>query len=534
MYKLLIVEDEIWEREGLASFVDWHAMDIEIVGTAADGIQGMQMVKELLPDIVMTDIRMPLMDGLALAKEVKSFLPGCKIIIITGYDDFQYAKEALHIGVSDFLLKPIEKNELINAINKITDNLRQERHQEEYVRKLRSRLSERTYKERERFLLNVLAGYSKDNRQLSSDKGLMFPFGSQKTVAAVIRFDGFAGGSGLSGNENQDHFGMFYEKVRKLIGNSGVAVQNYGENREILICLPVKHDGREEIRNLFNMLAAEDSAKNKPDFIIGVGSVSNTAAEFIDSVTHARDALDRLFFLKDARVLFYDDCLCEKNDEICTFLHSVPGFTKRILNAVISSDVREITALNDQLFDFVYSHPVDKNLVCNSLAGMMNELHILMFSKGAPDGFTGENILERFQNCIKLEQLKDYLQNTLVYANGFFSGKRKNKEESIVEDAMKIIYSDYFQNIGLEVVAGRLGVSPNYLGGLFRKHVGKRFTEVITSVRMKKAEELLLSGDDSIMDIARTVGYDNISYFCTVFKKHFGVSPAEYRERKRQ
>ena len=99
MYKLLIVEDEIWEREGLVDFIDWRQLNIQIVGTASNGIQGLKMAKLHQPDIIITDIRMPILDGLELSKRVKFFLPQCKIIIITGYDDFEYARDAIHAGL---------------------------------------------------------------------------------------------------------------------------------------------------------------------------------------------------------------------------------------------------------------------------------------------------------------------------------------------------------------------------------------------------------------------------------------------------
>lgn len=535
MYKLLIVEDEIWEREGLASFVDWSALNIEIAGTASNGIQGLQMAREYLPDIIIADIRMPLMDGLALSREVKNILPGCRIIIITGYDDFQYAKEALHIGVSGFLLKPIQKEELTNAINRVVEKIKQEKQQEAYINELRKKLTERTYKERERFLLNILAGNDKYAIDSAGAEELMLSFGLRKTVAVMIRFDGFSDDGEAEYKDSPDLFSSFYRKVRELVGYDGLTAENLMGKREILICLPAEGNIRNEVNRLVSRIQEENIGIPGSDYIIGIGSVADTISEFPASARHAEAALDRLFFMKDACIFYYVDDTREENDDLVSaLLHSMPDYSKKILNAVISSNADEVTAVTNELFDFIYSHPVDKNMVCNFLAGMINELSILVFSSGAaPDTvfYAGNDILLRFQSCIKLERLKVYIQKILLHANEFFRARRKNKEEIIVEEAMNIISNEYNENIGLEIVAQRLGISANYLGSLFRKYVGKRFTEVLTSFRMKKAEELLLSGDYSIMDIAGAVGYDNISYFCTVFKKFHGVSPAEYREK---
>ena len=537
MYKLLIVEDEVWEREGLANFISWSAYNIDVVGTATNGQQGLQMAKKYLPDIIITDIRMPIMDGLELSREVKVFLPKCKIIVITGHNDFQYAKDAIHIGVSDFLLKPVRKEELLKTINKAKTGLHIENRQEEYLSELKFKLTECEYKERERFLLNILNSTCKYGEDLLDSERRMFSSCSQNAVAVVIRFDGFVDYQETGYNKAPDHFKDFYKKVREVVGNRGLTAERYMEKREIVICLPLRNEGRNEVNTLIHRIQQHKGDIKNSDYIIGVGSLSNTVSDFVKSYNQAQTVLNRIFFLRDTNIFYYDDLLSGDEDieaSVCNFLHSAPDYSKRILKAVISLDGNEVIALTGEFFNFIYNNPVDKSLVCSFLAGIISELSILLFANGITidNEFNfGGDIIERFNNCIKLEQVQRYIQRVLIYANCFFEKKRKNKEEFIIDDVMNIINNDYRENIGLEVIARRLGISPNYLGGLFKKYVGKRFTEVLRSVRMKKAEELLLSGEDNIVDIAKAVGYDNISYFCTVFKKTHGISPMEYREK---
>ena len=537
MYKLLIVEDEVWEREGLANFISWSAYNIDVVGTATNGQQGLQMAKKYLPDIIITDIRMPIMDGLELSREVKVFLPKCKIIVITGHNDFQYAKDAIHIGVSDFLLKPVRKEELLKTINKAKTGLHIENRQEEYLSELKFKLTECEYKERERFLLNILNSTCKYGEDLLDSERRMFSSCSQNAVAVVIRFDGFVDYQETGYNKAPDHFKDFYKKVREVVGNRGLMAERYMEKREIVICLPLRNEGRNEVNTLIHRIQQHKGDIKNSDYIIGVGSLSNTVSDFVKSYNQAQTVLNRIFFLRDTNIFYYDDLLSGDEDieaSVCNFLHSAPDYSKRILKAVISLDGNEVIALTGEFFNFIYNNPVDKSLVCSFLAGIISELSILLFANGITidNEFNfGGDIIERFNNCIKLEQVQRYIQRVLIYANCFFEKKRKNKEEFIIDDVMNIINNDYRENIGLEVIAQRLGISPNYLGGLFKKYVGKRFTEVLRSVRMKKAEELLLSGEDNIVDIAKAVGYDNISYFCTVFKKTHGISPMEYREK---
>jgi YesN/AraC family two-component response regulator len=165
---------------------------------------------------------------------------------------------------------------------------------------------------------------------------------------------------------------------------------------------------------------------------------------------------------------------------------------------------------------------------------MTNEISILLLSKGGSfnsEFDSGDDILEAFQSCIKLEQLKKWFNALLIDANRYFTKKRKNREEYIIYSVLNIIENEYMSDIGLEVIAYRLGISPNHLGSAFKKYVGKRFTEVLTEFRMKKAKEMLISGKDSIMNVAKKAGFISTSYFCTVFKKIHGISPMEYREK---
>jgi len=536
VYKLLIVEDEVWEREGLAGFLNWSDLDIELVGTAVNGIQGFQMAKEYHPDIIITDIRMPMMDGLKLSKEVKNFLPNCRIIIITGYDDFSYAKDAIHTGVYDYLLKPVQKQQLLNTLNRTIMGIQHEAQQEEYVDNIRTQLSEHVFKERERFLLSILEG-SEKCRCLTNKGDLEFTVCSHRTAAVVVRVSGYSFGREMNYYVTHDHFGEFYKRIREAVGNNGITAENDLQKGEIVICLPVEQKGRSEIEEIIQLIRQQDYGVKKPEYIIGIGSISNDITGFAEAYRHARAALEQLFFIKDANVLYYDDYHPQESIReaaVCEFLQSAPEYSKNILNAVVSSDAQKIISLTDGLFDIICKNHIDKNLICSFLAGIINEISILLLSKG--DSFdmgynNGDEIFKAFQSCIKLEQVKELVNILLINANSFFTQKRENKEEYIFNSVMNIIENEYMNDTGLEVIAFRLGISPSYLGGLFKKYAGKRFTEVLTEFRMKKAKEMLISGKDSIKDIAKKAGFINTSYFCTVFRKIHGISPMGYREK---
>ena len=142
MDKLIIVEDEKWEREGLSEFIDWNSMDIRFMGAAASGREGLVLAKATGPDIILSDIRMPVMDGLEFTRQVKRLLPGCLVLLVTGYDDFSYAQDAIRHGVSDYLLKPVQKDQLVEAIRRMQQALDVARREKDSRLHLRSRVRE--------------------------------------------------------------------------------------------------------------------------------------------------------------------------------------------------------------------------------------------------------------------------------------------------------------------------------------------------------------------------------------------------------
>ncbi|NLN42272.1 MAG: response regulator [Clostridiales bacterium] len=533
MYKLLIVEDEIWEREGLVDFIDWRQLNIQIVGTASNGIQGLKMAKLHQPDIIITDIRMPILDGLELSKRVKFFLPQCKIIIITGYDDFEYARDAIHAGVYNYLLKPVQKKELLNTINRVIKDILQEKKHVEQIHILKQQVTERMYAERERFLLNLIRNDLDYSQSRDRVQDLRITFFEQDAVAIIIRFDPFYFCHNREYKEKQLCYRETYRKVQARIGNEGIVAMDDSENHDIVLCIPIRGRERDYINSIvFSIIA---NCKLKPaGYAVGVGSICKGLSKYKESYLQAKFALDNIFFNEEASILFFEDIAYREEmdeEDISQFFTVAFSYSKRILDGVISSNKEDVIAIVEELFEYIYSCPVDKNLVCTYFTSLIKEIAILMPSISEylnPVNNIGEEAL-LLNSFIKLNGLKKWILNLLTYANNHFTQMRINKEKDIVEKVIDIMIHEYHRNIGIDIIAHRLGLSPNYLSSLFKQHTGKRFTEALTELRMKKAKEFLVSGNESIMDIAKSVGFTSASYFCTVFKKIYETTPTEYR-----
>lgn len=537
MYKLLIVEDEKWEREGLVDFLDWSELDIYISGAAVNGVQGLELARKYQPDIIITDIKMPKMDGLEFAREVRSFLPECKIIIITGYDDFEFAREAIQLGVYEYLLKPIQKDQMLEVMGKTLTSISQERGKIEHVHALKHLLSESVYEAREKFLRDIIEKNLKDNGDVNTADQLNISFPPQGIAAVVIKYDLHSWYSGKENSERLIYQGELYRQIRQSVGNEGITVQLQTGSSEIAICLMIEGVDKSYIYDVIDRIRQEWDSIEAPELAIGIGSVTKTISGFTDSFRQAKTALESLFFMKDDKLLFYDDMI--ENEGIrefgsTQFFTATAEYSKKVLNGVVSLDAKSLITLSDELFNFMCNSSVNKSMVCNYFAGLISELSIMLISSyGVQDAvrIADEDIFRALNEFIRLEDMKKWFQELLLYANSSISDKKQNKVKYIIEKVMDIIQNEYGNSIGLETIADRLELSPNYLGSIFKQHTGKRFTEILTDFRMKKAKELLASGGVNVIDTAKNVGFINTAYFCTVFKKLHGVSPADYQKK---
>lgn len=536
MYKLLIVEDEKWEREGLVEFLDWSEMDIDIIGAAANGVQGLKLAWEYHSDIIITDIKMPIMDGIEFTRKVKDILPECRIIIITGYDDFEYAKEAIKLGVYEYLLKPVKKEQLVEVLNKTVEAISEGRYRVKYLLGLKRQMAESKYEDRERFLLGLLDGTFNTQQASEAADWLEMITVGQGIIALVVRFDGISLFGDKEYVERQTSLKELFVLTRKIVSEEGITARNNNEMSEIVICLPSEGTGREYIYDVIHQIRQVYCGAEVPEAVIGVGSASKTLQGFAESFKQAEAALDYIFFMKDAEILFYEDIPQREElheTEIYSFFTCAAEYSKKVLRGIISMDSEGVSAISEELFEIIEKRSVAKGLVCNLIASLISEITTLLHSNDISFSFKmlNEDIVGTLNKFIRLQDMKNWFQEILLHANYCISEKKNNKDEYIVKKVMDIIRQQYESNIGIETIARRLELSPNYLGSLFKQYMGKYFTEVLTDFRMKKAEELLASGSENVNGTAKAVGFVNVGHFCKVFKKTHGISPLAYQKK---
>jgi len=513
---MLIVEDEKWEREGLIDFIDWNDFGIEIAGTARDGIEGYDEALRLKPDIILTDIKMPGMDGLEMSKKIKEVMPDTKIIILTGYDDFKYAQEAIRFSASAYILKPFEENELIPVIRKVVDLCNKELEKKGWERKVLNRLSESRKAEKLSFLFDWISGAVKEEElhwKLKEFDIHVNPDG-RYAVALVKGFSGPAEKTGISE--------LLAEKAG--IDDYLFTVENAKEN-EVIICWEAgkaacgMHDG------CFSD-TCEEYGRN---MVIGIGEQVSPYNLHI-SYNQAKEAVKHQIFWNDFSLFRYGDIhklqenFMEKANE---FLVHGDYFSKQFILAVSSANETRVSELLKELFDYINgARGAGTDFIISFIKNIVNDIYVFIYTLHS--NFTRSYLYEKTWSECTLNDLKNTMDKFLINVLTVHRN-RLSYDEQTVRKVIEIIESRYMEPLSIKTIANEVFLSPNYLGSIFRHYTGKRFNEYLNEYRMEKAKELLKSPKNRVASVAAMVGFQNTSYFCLVFKNTYGIAPGEYQ-----
>lgn len=539
MLKMLIVEDERWEREGLAELFDWPALGIGTVETACDGIEGLEKAIGMEPDIVITDISMPGLNGIEMAKLVRRELPDVRFVVLTGYDDFEYARDAIRFGAVDYLLKPIDEEELRATLARIAidcEAAARRRGNEEQGRQAREegrRASLRTA------LAALLAGRDpagEDAEVLeealaeSTDGPAPEAFGvwTVRAPAAAGRPDA-----------------VFFEERAKLALRRPAIAYTSGEGAvlEAVIVFGLRADEAESQRELATRLLHDLSSGQAPSpddgWTVAVGGAAKTLPTAGESYREAAKALRYAVWSGRMGVVEAADEEAERASfalEAERLDRRFKELAKQIRSSLGNGDERAAEASLDELFALIAAYPgAGRAYATSLLGGLVEGLSTLAspaaLTAGGEDGFGFEALLSSEGQL----ELRVRMQAALRRIADILRDKRENKEDHIVDRVLRLIEERHGNpSLGLAYLAGEAFVSPNHLGATFKKKTGKTPTEYIQDYRLARAEELLRSTGLRVSAVAERVGIPNTSYFGTLFKNAYGMTPGEYQEMTRR
>jgi two-component system response regulator YesN len=536
MYKVIIVEDEALIREGIINSINKSDCGFEVVGEAEDGEQALQLIKEKMPEVLITDISMPKMNGLELVECVREINPEVKVIIISGHDDFKYAQKALSIGVQDYLLKPVLPEKINDILSKIKEDIIRQQSFLLNVEDLKKQVLESLPIVKERFFNEIINGKLSNDQIISKSKYLNVDF--QGDLYGVVLLKTKQPNDVVDSSVRKIDMVQYFisDIVDKIFDQSikvyTCALTDY--ETVLLFCIKEK-----SLQNAFitinqsvsRVVISLQKYLNVKAFA-SIGKLYNSIYDFKRSYEEATEALNYSTCQKSCSIINYEDVCSQK-----AIAHKKPVDleTKLILSIKLCERLKSMDYL-EKLFEFYNMRPIED---IRRIKIDIFELVILLFrnieeSEGSfTESLYGKQIsfYEEIQKCDDIYELRMWL---LGFIEAYISELEKmhvSRSVSLVEKVKEMInacVSD--ENFSLNDVASKFFISPNYLRQIFKQHTGESFVEYLTHIRMEKAVTLLKDPTLKIQYVAEQVGYSNQRYFAICFKKQYQLTPTDYRE----
>lgn len=539
--KVFLVEDEMVIRRGIKNSIDWEKEGYIFCGEASDGELAYPMIIKEKPDILITDIRMPFMDGLELCKLVKKELPNIKILILSGYDEFDYAKEAIRLGVTEYLLKPISSGKLLEALNWVSESIRREKEDKDLVRKYMEEMRENTEHEKQKFFEQMIAGNLSMADALETGKKYEMNLSAGMYNLLLFRF--------TLGEENR--------KSGELLGEAEYAIEKLTERLEYVFefqrgvegwAFLLMADNEEQMSERVKELSKdlEEIMKNYSTiaYFGGIGQPVARLREFEESFREAERALAARFTMELNRIISVEDIRMAQNvdtlDDIEITSFGEIEKTRTMLEKFLNNGAEDEI---DEFVDVYINELPEENLksVLMRQYIIMDAYIVMMSFCEKIEGIEGEMQAqsEELKNSMKtiqtLEEIKNYIRMLLKKIIGVrdtISGRRYSDIIEIAKDQIRKTYMS--DEISLNTIAAEVGMSPSYFSSIFSKEMGKTFVEYLTEIRMDRAKELLMCSSMKTSEIGYEVGYKDPHYFSYIFKKTQNCTPKEFRARGKE
>ena len=524
MIKAFLVEDETVIREGLRDNIPWSQFGFELIGDASDGEMALPLIRKYQPDVLITDIKMPFMDGLSLSKIVAEEFPSTKIIIISGYDDFEYARQAIEVGVEQYLLKPITRAKLTKVLGELREKIEQSQEQADYQLRYKNEIHEYEQFARRLFFESVLEGELSATEIFEEASKLELEISAPAYNLLLLDYQEK---EEIMREEELLHFFLRnpqYVVFRLNVSSFGILVMAELDKLPQYI-----EQGIEHIRQIC------ESAGEKVEWYVAVG----TPAERLSMLSNCYQKANKYFsfrFVTPEQHVLHEQVIADlMNEKEETSFENVdptqmnPEIIRDFLVRGDSSDIENFVeyyfrSIHDALESKMFRDYVILNIRFTT-AAYIESL-----------GVSQSQYLEQMQFDLSmgLDDIKTYFVKSLQTAIEIRDKQSDDQTGRIIRQALDYIEENYTnENLSLNSVATKVRVSANYFSAIFSQSMKMTFVEYVTKKRMDKAKALLKNTDTLASEIAQLVGYKDAHYFSFVFKKTQGISPREYRAGKR-
>lgn len=532
LYRIMLVDDEEEVRKAMIRKMEWESLGFTVIGDAENGEEALEKLEQLEPDVVMTDIRMPYMDGLTLIAKIRERYPFVKILIFSGFDDFEYAKQAIKLNVTEYILKPVNGQELAEILKRVRVSLDEEIRQRRNINMLQESYLNSLPILRELFLNDLvrrtadMSGAAQKLREYGIDI-----LSARKWLTAVIYTEQIERTEGMALYQHQelipisvrglveDHVKPYY---RFVVFNSADGIT--------MIAAVDNNNTETGFVNLLNDICKESRRLLEVSITIGVGYACDTLREIGRSYQTAVDALGYRDIVGSGRTICINDVEPVSRGKLQLDAKGEAELTTAVKFGppeLIGDALRELAARMDDAKVHENQYQIYMLTIANCLIRLMQQYDLNMGEMFASE----ERYADIMRGVCKKETFAEELIPVACRMNEALNRERDNTTRKVILDAKTYIQENYADSeLSVDMLCRHLHISPAYFSTVFKKETGQTYVNYLTEVRLQKAVELLEQTDDKTYKIAEKVGYQEQNYFSYVFKKRYGISPTKYRE----
>lgn len=522
MYKLLLVDDENQIRAGLRKILNWEEYGIQICGEASDGKQALAMIEKWHPQIILTDIKMPEMDGISLLREIREKGLAIKVIVLSGYDDFSLVRQTMRYGAVDYLLKPVGKNELIQIIEELLDQLEAPEDAEAYYKEGLEAARNNFFN---RLITNSVTAmeFREKSELLDIDLGEL-PLAVGKLGSRKKSF----------GEEGMRQIRRKIEEVcRKYLEEKkiGAVFTNIDGEIVFILCGIRMHKKDDIYKQELEELLRKLEKQFFMELFLAVGGVVKSYRKLEEAYQSAENTLKYIFIFEAAEILYAEeiDAYFRENDM------EVVISQEKISELIKSGSMEEMEAYLENIFGNSQSIPkeadyfVFRNMAMEVLIYFYYYWMIQMAVDRIRIHEEKNAALQKLTEMKTLGSMKGYLKEVFRYITTVIVSDEQQYSK-LVGEALQQIKENYHNiNLSLQYLADKWEVNAAYLGRLFKKETGSSFVDYLNWYRIEKAESLLKETNLKGSELCEKVGFSNYNYFYVVFKKLKGIKPMDVR-----
>lgn len=530
MYTLLIADDEQLERQALRFIIEKKCPDVRVIGETGDGNSAVSIAVREKPDIVLMDIRMPELNGLEAARAIRTMLPHTAIIILTAFDEFSYAKEALSSGAVEYLLKPLHPNDLLQTLEAVVAKVGERKRREQEEAELRKNVEQAMPFIKHSFIQDLLSGKISDLSNFRDRAGFL-GIKAESGVILVANIDNFKQITrSASELERQIVKQRVYQQTCEIVGEEMLVVPFGGDEIVILI-------GYEETINQAKVeVHVREIARKIRDGItqlgisltIGIGRYYDDPLQFHKSYLEASSAEQQKIYIGDNQIIHIDDL-----PHLSEVAFRYPfNYERNLLDKVRCGERQQAKEILRQLLHEIFTAKASIEMVKACVLELL-----IVLSRAAVEGganlekltLLNFNCINQLTGCVDREEVRCWIFDALDQFMDNMLENRTSMNVRLINKACAYITENFHKSISLEEVAQTVHLSPYYFSRIFKAEQGCNFVDFLTKVRIDKAKQLLQNPEQTVVRVASEAGYQDASYFCRVFRQEVGVTPNQYR-----